>query len=185
MPNFCIAEVFAVFEKYRWGRTWNPQVRAAQALTAAQFSSSRQRFRSAIHNGGKILQVALDRYHILAVDLISPINNAYKIKRNRKKTKDVTPAKTYDMLIVAMGIWLQQQYGQDRLTVVTGDSRLRDVVERAKSVKLSNAMRAHLQETATALGLTYCPELYPTVINLTGATKSALRDRFPAWTPGW
>ena len=185
MPNFCIAEVFAVFEKYRWGRTWNKQVNAARTLTPKQFNSSRTAFRAAIHNGAQILQVDLNRYHILAVDLVSPVNNAYKIKRDRGKRKNVSPAKTYDMLIVAMGIWLKHQFGDADFTVVTGDERLAAVVERAKSVKLGSSIKKHLADVAKILGLAYSPNLYPTVLNLTQASKADLAARFTNWTPTW
>lgn len=183
IPNFCIAEVFAVFEKYRWGKTWNKHVKTS--LTPAQFSAARTDFGSAIHNGAKILQVELNRYHILCVDLISPVNNAYKIQRDRPKKKNISPAKTYDMLFVAMGIWLKHQYGDDALTIVTGDERLSDVVDRAKSAKLGNPIKQHLTEVATNLGLAYGPDLYPSVINLTQAPKSELVTRFPGWAPSW
>jgi hypothetical protein len=183
IPNFCIAEVFAVFEKYRWGKTWNKHVKVA--LTAAEFSAARKAFGAAIHNGSSILQVELDRYHILCVDLISPVNNAYKIKRDRTQKNNVTPAKAYDMLLVAMGIWLQHQYGSESFTVVTGDERLASVVERAKSAKLGRPMREHLSEAATSLGLAYSSALYPTVINLIHASKNELATRFPGLTPSW
>jgi hypothetical protein len=53
MPNFGIAEVFSVFEKYRWGATWNPQLRnQSRALTHRQFLNVRQKFRDAIHKWG-------------------------------------------------------------------------------------------------------------------------------------
>lgn len=183
IPNFCIAEVFAVFEKYRWGKTWNKHVKVA--LTPAEFAAARTDFGAAIHNGATILQVELDRYHILCVDLISPVNNAYKIKRDRTKKKNVTPAKAYDMLFVAMGIWLQHQYGADAFTVVTGDERLAAVVERAKSAKLGRPIRQHLSAAAASLGLAYSSSLYPTVINLTQAGKTDLMGRFPDWAPTW
>lgn len=183
IPNFCIAEVFSVFEKYRWGKTWNKHVKAA--LTPAKFVSARKAFGAAIHNGNSILQVELDRYHILCVDLISPVNNAYKIKRDRYKKENVTPAKAYDMQLVAMGIWLQHQYGPDSITVVTGDERLAAVVERAKSANLGHPIKQHLDAAAKALSLSYSPALYPTVINLTQAGKSALVARFANWTPSW
>lgn len=185
IPNFCIAEVFAVFEKYRWGSTWNKQVKSTHTLTAKEFNASRAAFRASIHNGSGILQVDLNRYHILAVDLVSPVNNAYKIKRDRGKKKNVNPAKTYDMLIVAIGIWLKHQFGDAAFTVVTGDERLAAVVERAKSVKLGVAIKKHLADVAQNLGLSYSPDLYPTVINLTQASKAELSARFPNWTPGW
>ena len=185
IPNFCIAEVFSVFEKYRWGRTWNKQVKATHTLTSKEFNASREAFRTAIHNGAQILQVDLNRYHILAVDLVSPVNNAYKIKRDRGRKKNVNPAKTYDMLIVAMGIWLKHQFGDGDFTVVTGDERLAAVVERAKSIKLGAGIKKHLTEVAKNLGLTYTPDLYPKVINLTQASKADLAARFASWTPGW
>lgn len=186
IPNFCIAEVFAVFEKYRWGRTWNPHVKPANTLTQIEFETARAGFRSAIHNASGILQVELDRYHVLCVDLISPVNNAYKIKRNRGgKKKQSRPGSTYDMLIAAMGIWLAQQHGRENFTVVTGDQRLADVLYRAKSVALSQTIKAHLTDTAAALGLTYGPSLYPEVIDLAHASKTELKTRFPNWNPAW
>src|SRR5450755_2334043 len=122
IPNFCIAEVFAVFEKYRWGRTWNPQVLPAHTLTAREFTAARKGFGEAIHNASNILQVELNRYHILSVDLISPVNNAYQINRARRGARgrrNTSPASTYDMLVAAMGIWLGQQYGPENFTLVT------------------------------------------------------------------
>ena len=184
IPSFCIAEVFAVFEKYRWGRTWNKQVSRANTLTPTEFSRARNVFRRAIHNGATILQHDLNRYHILCVDLVSPINNAYKIVRSGKNKKSVSPASTYDMLVLAMGIWLQHQVGSDNLTIVTGDERIRQVVSRAKSVSLSAPMKSHLQDIAANLGLTYGPALYPEVLSFTRDGSSVLNERLP-WSPAW
>jgi hypothetical protein len=192
IPNFCIAEVFSVFEKYRWGHTWNPQVKKSSCLTNLEFESARAAFRNSIHNGSTLLQVELNRYHVLCVDLIAPINNAYKIKRNPKTKKgvqgakkDVKPASTYDMLVVAMGIWLKHQFGEDAFTVVTGDDRLATVAERAKAESLGQPMKAHLSAVANELGLTYSKSLYPAVINLISASKSELTARFPALAANW
>jgi hypothetical protein len=183
IPNFCIAEVFAVFEKYRWGRTWNSHVKIA--LTPREYRRARKEFQAGIHNAAKILQVDLDRYHILCVDLVSPINNAYKIKRNRTSKRPVSPAKTYDMLVLAMGVWLKHQFGSDHFTIVTADERLALVTERAKSSKLNKTIRAHLGAVAKEIGLTYGSDLYPKVINLTRAKKDALEKRFPHWSKAW
>jgi hypothetical protein len=185
IPNFCIAEVFAVFEKYRWGRTWNKQVKATHTLTPREFDRARTSFGDAIHNGSKLLQLDLNRYHILCSDLVSPINNAYKIKRDRKSKKNVYPASTDDMLIVSMGIWLNQQFSDADFTIVTGDGRLASVLDRAKSVKLGVPMRQHLTTVATRLGLNYGPKIYPNVVDLMRDHKATLRARFPDWTPGW
>lgn len=189
IPNFCIAEVFAVFEKFRWGRTWNRRVSAANTLTAAEFGAARVGFGGAIHNAAEILQVELNRYHILAVDLISPINNAYQINRAKRKpgarAKPIAPASTYDMLVAAMGIWLAQEYGRENFTIVTGDARLANVLNRARSVNLGAPMRAHLTDVAQRLGLTYGPALYPEVLDFVHGSRAEIRARFPNWNPAW
>lgn len=186
MPNFAIAEVFAVFEKYRWGRTWNKHVRSS--LTASEFRTARQNFAEAIHNGKQVLQVSLDRYHVLSVDLISPVNHAYKINRARgtKTTKtraaNTKPASTYDMLIAAMGIWMANHYGRENFTIVSGDKRLVDVLYRARSAKRGRPIRNHLTERAQELGLHYSADLYPDALDLAHATKTELRSRLPMIT---
>jgi len=186
ISNFCIAEVFSVFEKYRWGRTWNAHVKKVNTLTPKEFSKVRQSFRAAIHNSSRLNQVELDRYHVLCVDLISPINNAYKITRDRGQSKkNSNPASTYDMLIAAMGIWLASLHGRDNFTIVTGDRRLADVLARARSVSLSTAMKNHLKETAAYLGLSYSSDLYPEVVDLAHSSKADLRGRFSQWLPDW
>lgn len=185
IANFCIAEVFAVFEKYRWGRTWNKHVKKTNTLTMREFETARDAFRNAVHNGATILQCELNRYHVLSVDLVSPVNNAYKIKRDRSKKQNVVPAQTYDMLIAAMGIWLQKQFGKPNFTLVTGDERIAQVVSRAKSVKLNSTMRSHLKDVAVRLGLNYGPDMYPEVLNLTQAGCRELQGRLPSWEPNW
>jgi hypothetical protein len=41
IPNFCIAEVFAVFEKYRSDRAWNKQVKKSHVLSQREFDDAR------------------------------------------------------------------------------------------------------------------------------------------------
>lgn len=186
IPNYCIGETFAVFEKYRWGATWNRHVSRNSRLTPQQFRLARDDFHSAIHNGSKLLQVALDRYHILCLDLIAPINAAYRIKRDRGgKKKNVSPASVYDLMLIAMGIWLQKQFGRDQFIIVTGDERLSLVAKRAKSVKLGLAMKAHLTSVASNVGLAYGPDVYPEVIDLNHAGRTELDAALPGWSPRW
>ncbi len=185
IPNFCIAEVFAVFEKYRWGRTWNKHVKPANTLTPAAFAAARGAFRTAIHNGAAVQQVELNRYHILCVDLVAPVNNAYKIVRSRSTKKNPSPASTFDMQVVAMGIWLQRLFGGADFTVVTGDERIATVVRRARSTNLGQPMKTHLAGVAAELGLTYGPALYPAVLNLTRCRRDELDARFPGRVPAW
>jgi len=185
IPNFCIGETFAVFEKYRWGASWNRHLGANTRLTPHQFQTSRDEFHTAIHNGTKLLQVELNRYHILCMDLIAPINAASRIKRDRGARKNVSPASTYDLLLIAMGIWLQKEYGHTDFVIATGDERVSLITKRAKSVKLARAMKKHLSDVAEKVGLTYGPCVYPTVVDLIRCKKAALESAFPSWQPAW
>jgi hypothetical protein len=185
IPSFCIGETFAVFEKYRWGASWNRHVNAKTRLTPGKFRSVRDAFHQAIHNGTKLLQVELNRYHVLCLDLIAPINAAYRIKRDRTIKKNVNPASTYDLLVVAMGIWLQRLHGAQDFLVATGDERVALMVKRAKSVSLGRPMRHHLTGVASRIGLTYGPEIYPTVIDLVHARKADLETVLPGWSQEW
>lgn len=185
IPNFCIGETFAVFEKYRWGASWNPQVRRASRLTPRRFLEARTRFHDAIHNGSKLLQVDLDRYHVLCLDLIAPINAAYRIKRDRGRKKSVSPASTYDLLLIAMSIWLQKHLGPEAFVLATADERVALIAKRAKSGKLGSPMKAHLTDVAQGLGLTYGPAIYPTVVDLIHHNKGQLSAALPGWQPAW
>lgn len=192
IPSFGIAEVFAVFEKYRWGQTWNRQVSDANCLTPTEFRHARRDFGAAIHNGRTILQLELNRYHVLCVDLVSPINNKYKFNRDRRKAtggksgrKPPLPFSTADALLISMGIWLKHLVGDGSLTLVTGDARITNVVARAKSEKLALPMKRHLSAVAGNVGLTFGPAIYPDVVNLIGATKGEMAEAFPDWVPQW
>jgi hypothetical protein len=98
---------------------------------SGEFNKARAAFGHAIHNGSKILQLDLNRY-ILCSDLISPINNVYKINRIRTTKKNVSPGGTADMLIVAMGIWLKQQYVEK----ISRLSRRRPTSQRCRTSKI-------------------------------------------------
>lgn len=185
IPNFCIGETFSVFEKYRWGTTWNKHVSKATRLTPTEFREARERFHSAIHNGTQLLQVALDRYHILCLDLVAPINAAYRIKRDRGKKTNVRPASTYDLMLIAMGIWLQKQFGAANFAIATGDERLALVSRRARSVALSQPMKSHLSDVARSVGLVYGASVYPEVVDLLHCSKTQLQAAFPDWSPSW
>jgi hypothetical protein len=190
MPNFCIGETFAVFEKYRWGASWNEHVNERTRLGTREFNRIRRRFHVDIQNGARIMQVELNRYHILCLDLIAPINAAYRISRDRRKgkrkqRKPVRPASTYDLLFVAMGMWLQKQLGSENFVMATGDQRISLIVKRARSVSLRRSMRRHLMQVSKRIGLSYGSDVYPNVIDLVRARKGELRQWFQEWTPVW
>ena len=186
IPNFCIAETYSTFEKYRWG-TWNRHVTPGKRLTANELKKAQDDFGRAIHNGRTMLQYELNRYHIICVDLIAPINAHYKIARDRssKNKKNVVPASTFDTLIISMGIWLQKQHGRVHFRLVTGDERIEQIVRRAKSEKLAKQMKDYLSKKAKLLSMDYSTDIYPDVIDLTHATKSRLQEAFPNLDVSW
>jgi hypothetical protein len=184
IPNFCIAETYSTFEKYCWG-TWNKHVKRSNRLTKPQLKKAQDAFGGAIHNGKTILQHELNRYHVICVDLISPINAHYKIVRDRTKKKNVVPASSFDMLFISMGIWLQKQLGREHFVMATGDERIEQIVRRARSEKLSKPMKDYLKSKAKLLSMNYNPDIYPTVIDLIHATKPQLRIAFPNWDVDW
>jgi len=181
IPSFAITEVFSVFDKYRWSFKWNSKVKSKKKLTPVRYRDARKRFHEDIHNGKLLTQCALDRYHILCGDLISPINMAYKISRSRKQKRDPKPASTFDVLLLSMGIWLQKQVGSESFAIVTCDTRMSQVAKRAKSVKLSVGMRGHLRGIASDLGLQYGPDVYPAVIDIGVKKKRDLKKLLPEW----
>lgn len=184
-PTSALANRLPCSRSIDGGASWNRHFGANTRLTARQFRAARDDFHHAIHNGTKLLQVELNRYHILCLYLIAPINAAYRIKRDRGVKKNVSPASTYDLLLIAMGIWLQKQYGQADFVIATGDERVSLVTKRAKSVKLAQAMKNHLSSVAENVGLTYGPSVYPTVVDLIHCEKAKLASAFPGWQPAW
>ena len=72
LPNFCVAEVFSVFMKYSFGH-WNRQVRG-NTIDTRYYRRIVDQFQADIHNGQFIYHYELSRYHVLAIDLIAPVD---------------------------------------------------------------------------------------------------------------
>jgi hypothetical protein len=180
VPNIVIAEVFSVFSKYCFG-TWNSHVKAAipGGLDGRIYKTICQRFHEHIHNGQLFHQVELSRYHILAMDLIAPIDHNYKHYRGKKRKK---PMETADMLILCIGIHLSHQYGRNRFMIVTADQRMADICNKAGGgISKTTAEKLGIIKTAEKLGYEYSPLIYPRILNLAQATNSDLRDAFGDW----
>lgn len=185
VPNFVIAEVFAVFSRYRFSRSWDRQVKKnmPKGLRQTPYQRIRARFHNDLHNCRLFNQVALDRYHVLATDLISPVDAHFQYYRHRHggRKNQKRPMGAADHLVIGMGIWLARTHGHDNFAIMTADTRLARILDRAKSVKPTTAEKLGLPEAAGQLGLTYGPDIYPQVIYLGKRDKRQLADFFGQW----
>ena len=183
IPNTCIAEVFDTLAKYRHGAKWNAHVKKAlpRGLTKKAFLNLRAKFASDIHNGAVIYQCELNRYHVLASDLISIVDNTYRHYRGRK---NVRPMGTKDHLIVGMGIHLAKVHGHDNFAIMTSDHRMAALVDRARRVRMSRARQLGLVEIAGCLGLRYGEvRVFPRILNLASCRNQDLQHFFGEWPP--
>jgi len=184
MPTLCIAEVFSVFARYCFAK-WDQRVKKnlAGGLHSKAYRAIRRRFRDDLHNGKTLQQVDLNRYHILATDLIAPVDAYYEYYRHRtggaKHQKRMMQAA--DHCIIGMGIHLARMLGRDNFAIVTADHRLADILGRATSVKATTAGKLGLITTARELGLNYGASIYPRVLNLAKAADGDLETFFGVW----
>lgn len=185
IPEFCIPEVFAVFAKYFFA-TWDKQVRKklSKKLRKTDYNKILKEFRDDLHYGALLYCVELNRYHVLATDLISPVDSYYqhyRTRRNAKRTMRKKMMGAADHTIVGMGVDLSRIHGRDNFAVLTSDHRLADILIRATSVRPNTAEKLGLLDTARKLGLQYGKHIYPRVINLAKTTKKELKQFFGVW----
>ena len=185
IPNLCISEVFAVFAKYFFA-TWDKQVKKnlSKKLKKTDYEQILSAFRDDLDNGKLLNQVELNRYHILATHLISPIDANYEYYRDRnnvkvKRSKRMMGA--MDHAIIGMGVNLSKIHGRDNFAILTADHRLADILTRATSIRRNTAEKLALLDTAKELGLEYGKDIYPRVINIAKTTKRELKEFFGVW----
>jgi len=179
LPNFCIAEVFGVFAKHCFGR-WNPHIKNIGTIGTPAYVKLVKQFQDDIHNGKFLYHYELSRYHILAVDLVAPIDHYFKIAKSTKKY--VVPMKTFDHLIIAMGIHLAHIHGADKVCILSADDRLTTILAKCKRKISSTTLRRLKLKTAEDItGRQFGPSIFPQHLNLNTATKSELIKIFGTW----
>jgi hypothetical protein len=145
VPNFVIAEVFNNFAKYSFGRYNRRVTKNGGAIDNRIYQKLCDQFHNDIHNGQLFYQLELNRYHVLGVDLVAPIDHCFKIQRKQKFSN---LAGTFDQLIVAMSVHLGHIQEIDKIVILTANTRLAQVVEKCrrkispntvKKLKLSRA----------------------------------------------
>lgn len=172
IPNFCVAEIFNVLRKYRFGK-WNKKVINNGTISKKQFDAVYSKFQKDIHNGKLFYHLELSRYHLLNTAFISPIDHHYAYGRiSGKKKKNPSPMSTFDLLIIAMGIELVRLHGNGRIKIVTTDNRIFQMIERAKKIKNNTAMELGLFEAGKLVGRSFSRTIYPDVIHLGKITEN-------------
>lgn len=186
IPNLCIAETFGVFAKHTFGK-WNNQVK--KTLDTRVYRSLKNQFREDIHNGNLLYQYELNRYHILATELVAPIDHHYQHTRNSgmksdgsKRKKNHNPMRTMDHLILGMGIHLAHVHGRDNVHVVTADNRLADILQRCRrGLPSGTPERLKMDIAKEITGKSFGPDLFPDPLNLKSATKAQLTTALGSW----
>jgi hypothetical protein len=179
IPNICIAETFSVLMKYAFGK-WNPHVKKTRMGTTIDKRVYRgliRQFQRDIHNGAVFYQYELSRYHILAQDLVAPID--YQHTRGPKRH---VPMGTFDHLYIAMGIHLTHIHGPERVVLLTADDRVANIVGRCRRGIPANIVRKLKLDIAEEVtGRKFGPGLFPRCLNLKTATKAELEEAVGAW----
>ena len=180
IPNFCIAEVFSVFMKYAYSR-WNKQTKGG-TIHGWVHNRLRKQFEADIHNAKLFYHYELSRYHVLAINLVAPIDHHYKLYRRGRGGGAQAPAGTFDQLIIAMGIHLVRIHGASNVVVITTDDRLARIIEKCGgAIPATTYIRLHLKEASEFTGIPFRPDSFPLVLNLKKATKAQLQHLFGEW----
>lgn len=176
LPNFCVAEVFSVFMKYSFS-AWNRHV--TKTIDTRVYKSLVEQFQKDIHNGKFIYHYELSRYHVLAINLVAPIDHYYQYWRGKKP---VNPMGTFDHLIISMGIHLAHIHGRDNVAIVSADQRLTDILSRCNAgIPRKTIQKLKIDSGEKITGRNFCPETFPHFVNLRSARKRELIALFGQW----
>ena len=143
IPNVVVAETFVTFDRYHYS-TWDRKVNKkfgapGRSLHAVRYRSARSRFRRDIHNGALFYQCDLNRYHILGLDLISPVDKHRKFYRK----PSVSSMGTFDLLIGAMALHFTKIHGPDNFALLTTDRRMQAIFDQTcRTLPASTRRRA-------------------------------------------
>ena len=105
----------------------------SQSIHGKKYKTIVKQLRADLHGGRLIESIPLQRYHVLAKHLITPIDHHLHLKHQDGKSV-VKELGGTDQLICGMAVWLAKLLGRDKLIVVTTDYRLMKVMDKARKV---------------------------------------------------
>jgi hypothetical protein len=140
MPQFCVSEVLETFSKKRYSKE------EKNNITESQYESYYKTFLDQVHNRKFIYVYDLHRYHNINIGL--PADGGYDVCKfgwefwnkwtkgftafqENKRNSNIrykTPLSTYDILIISMAIELKKIHCKPKITILTNDELLKEVV---------------------------------------------------------
>jgi hypothetical protein len=183
VPEICVAETQTVLSKHA-NPKWKGAVRKkddTKSIHGKSYASLQEKMTADLHGGNLIESIPLQRYHVLAKHLITPIDHQTHIMPRQKGQRPRELGGT-DQLICGMAFWLHRFLGPERLVVVTADYRMAKVLEKARKLKASQLENWGVQEAAKrAFDATVTHDAFPPVLYLPTATEKQLRASLNAW----
>ena len=183
VPNIVVAEVFAAFDRHHYS-TWDPQIYRkyggkGKSLHGKRYQSARRKFRTDIHNGALFYQLELNRYHILGLDLIAPVDKYRKYYRKGA----VRSMGAGDLLIGSMAMHLARIHGRENVWLVTTDRRMDAIFAKScPRVMLNSARELGLTDASENLGFgPWGADIYPQVLDISRCTDVHLKRSFGTW----
>ena len=183
IPNIVVAEIFVALDRFCYAG-WDTHTSKkfggpGKTLHKARYNTARRRFRRDIHNGALFYQYELNRYHILGLDLISPVDKYRKFYRRGS----VRSMGASDLLIGAMALHLARLHGSDRTALVTTDRRMEAIFSKAcPRLNPRTARSLGLVASARNLGFgEWGSRVYPRVIDVARCSDSRLAEWFGGW----
>ena len=179
LPNICIAEAFSNLAKYSFGQNNRHVIKNGGTIDTRVYQSLCNQLQKDIHNGKLFYQLEVSRYHVLAVDLIAPIDHYFKIGRNQKY---VRPAGTFDQLIVGMSVHLAHIHGQENVALLTTDTRLANLVKKCRQdIPEATKEKLKLHRANDVAGKDFGPDIFPEALHLGNCSNKKLLETFGQW----
>jgi hypothetical protein len=183
VPNIVVAELYCQLARLCYSG-WDKRVSSKfpgtkKTLDTRRYKSACDKFRRDIHNGALLYQYELNRYHVLSLDLIAPIDKYRKYYRS----KNVRSMGASDLLLGAMAMHLSRVHGLENVALLSCDRRMKAIFEKApQSLNLNTAVDLGLYSASDKLGFgRWNAKIYPKVIDLARCNDSELEAFFGGW----
>lgn len=183
IPNIVVAEVFCQLARLCYS-SWDKRVAkkfpgTKKTLDTRRYKSARAKFRQDIHNGALMYQQDVSRYHILALDLIAPVDKHRKFYR----TKTTNSMGASDLLIGAMAMHLSRIHGKSHVVLVSNDRRMDAIFATAgPTLNANTAKRLGIIARCKDLGFgSWSEGIYPQVLDFARCKNKDLEQFFGEW----
>ena len=183
VPNIVIAETFCQLARLCYSK-WDKQVNSKfpgtrKTLDTRKYKTACDKFRRDIHNGALLYQYELNRYHVLALDLLAPVDKHRKFYRK----KGVRSMGASDLLIGSMAMHLSRVHERASVALLSNDRRMTAIFGKAApKINKNTAIDLGLLTTSKKLGFGEWGErIYPQVIDLARCRESELIEFFGVW----